>query len=625
MNAPNFATLFTALWKSPKWEKPTPFPWQSMLAERALNGDWPEAINLPTASGKTACLDAAVFALANSDPAASVERRMPRRIWFVVDRRIVVDEAFARAGQLADKLEHAKAGPLKEIADRLRALSDTGRPLAVARLRGGTWRDDSWARLPTQPAIICSTVDQVGSALLFRSYGHSDRTASIWASLAANDSLILLDEAHCAVPFLQTLRAVAGFRDKRWASAPIKTPFRFSILSATPPADITEEASFPRAAERTAALNDPVLQLRLAARKLATLLLVKAKGDTDDLIAAASEQASSFLGNGRQRVAMMVNRVGTAEAVAAQVHKDVGDRAEAILLTGRMRPLDRDALVAQWSPLLKAGSGDQPAKPIILVTTQCIEVGADFSFDALVTECASLDALRQRFGRLDRLGALKETCATILIREADAKGKEPDPIYGEALAKTWHWLSENATPGTVKDAKEINFGFNALDALVIPLRASDETRFKALLAPTADAPILLPAHLDLLCQTTPRPVPEPDVSLFLHGKERGAPEVRVLWRADLPGAAATEPTPAENTWLETLSLVPPSSPEMLSVPLYRLQHWLTEDSTERADDADVEGLPVERAVKKGKQPRQHALSPFCIWRGRDRSGGRRIR
>ncbi len=530
----------------------------------------------------------------------------------------------SRARELAAKLHRAEAGPLKQVADRLRALSGTGHPLAVARLRGGTWRDDSWARLPSQPAIICSTVDQVGSALLFRSYGQSDRTASIWAGLAANDSLILLDEAHCAVPFLQTLRAVARFRDERWASAPIKTPFRFSVLSATPPADIPEETSFPRPAERAAALGHPVLQQRLAAQKLSTLLSVKGKGDADELIAAASERAGKFLGNGRQRVAVMVNRVATAEAIAARAREAFGDRAEVILLTGRIRPLDRDGLVAKWSRVLKAGSGEHPAKPIILVTTQCLEVGADFSFDALVTECASLDALRQRFGRLDRLGALQETRASILIREADAKGKEPDAIYGEALAKTWHWLSENATPGAVKDAKEIDFGVHALDALVNPLRASDEDRFTSLLAPTADAPILLPAHLDLLCQTAPRPVPEPDVSLFLHGKERGAPEVRVLWRADLPETVPSEPIREnEESWLETLSLLPPTSPEMLSVPLYRLRHWLTEDHAEKADDSDVEGLPEEWALEKGKMPRHHARSAFCLWRGRDRFGERR--
>src|SRR5581483_11927393 len=202
------------------------------------------------------------------------ERTAPRRIWFVVDRRIVVDEAFERARRGAEKLAAAKAGPLKEVADRLRALSGTERPLAVARLRGGIFKDDGWARIPSQPAIITSTVDQLGSRLLFRGYGHSLLAAPIFAGLAANDSLIILDEAHCAVPFLETLRAIQRYRGPDWAEAPIPAPFAFVVMSATPPRELAPSEVFP-GRHRKQALDHPLLQRRLHSPKLAELLEVK--------------------------------------------------------------------------------------------------------------------------------------------------------------------------------------------------------------------------------------------------------------------------------------------------------------------------------------------------------------
>ena len=601
----NFPDFFEALWKSDKWPKPDPFPWQTMLGERGASGDWPEAINLPTASGKTACIDAAIFALAAAVSGPAAEKRMPRRIWFVVDRRIVVDEAFERAKKIAKKLAGATEGPVKEVAGRLLTLSGTGQPLAVARLRGGAWRDDGWARLPSQPAVICSTVDQVGSALLFRAYGYGERTASIYAALAAHDSLILLDEAHCAVPFLQTLSAVARFRAERWAERPLRTPFFFSIMSATPPWGIADDATFPKASERAAALDHPVLQQRFTARKLAAL-----KSDGDFVTEAVSRARKFAETDGKRRVAVMVNRVLTAEQIAKGLRGQLGGSAEVVLLTGRMRPLDRDALVEQWGSLLKAGSTETPRKPVILVTTQCLEVGADFSFDALVTECASLDALRQRFGRLDRFGALHETHAVILIRQQDTKEPkdgDEDPIYGKAIYETWKWLNE---PDKQEADGAVDFGIEAMNSSVNALRERDEQRFKQLLAPTPDAPVLLPAHLDLLCQTSPRPTPEPDIALFLHGKGRGTAEVRVVLRADLPDPAS--PREAGAAWLDILSLVPPTSPEMWTVPLHRLRRWLAEGERDDAS-GDVEGAP--ETSDEGSETHE----VFLLWRGRDRS------
>ncbi len=576
---PTFEDFFRAL------HSHEPFPWQSMLAGRLAAQGWPALIDLPTASGKTACMDIALYALA-LQAQVSETSAAPRRIWFVVDRRIIVDAAFDRSCQIAKKLKNAQNGPLKAVADRLRALSGdpSSPPLATARLRGGTWRDDGWARLPSQPAVICSTVDQLGSALLFRAYGHSSLAAPVWAGLAANDSLVLLDEAHCAVPFSQTLQAIIRFRAQPWSELPPLAPFHAVTMSATPAAAATCAADqiFPSESERAAALDCEELHRRTRAAKSAKLV-PPVKGGRAALAKKLADSAVELVRVGHKRTAVMVNRVATALAVAAAARRALADAADVILLTGRMRPLDRDDVMVTWEPLLRAGNNSAPERPILVVATQCLEVGADFSFDALVTECASLDALRQRFGRLNRLGNESNCAAAVLIDGEDEKGKTPDPIYGEALAATWNWLKE---AGGASD--EIDFGITAMDASLTALRAANPESAEKLYAPPDRAPVLLPAHLDLLSQTGPRPAVEPEPAFFLHGTRQTEPEAHVVWRAGLP--KETEPN-AQAQWAETLALVPPSSLEALSVPLRRLRAWLAGEADTGAD-GDVEGEPL---------------------------------
>ncbi len=81
-----------------------PFPWQQKLVREALAGRWPKSIALPTAAGKTALIDIAVYALAAGAPESA------RRIFFIVDRRVVVDEAVERARRIADRLRQATSG-----------------------------------------------------------------------------------------------------------------------------------------------------------------------------------------------------------------------------------------------------------------------------------------------------------------------------------------------------------------------------------------------------------------------------------------------------------------------------------------------------------------------------------
>jgi CRISPR-associated endonuclease/helicase Cas3 len=72
-----------------------PFLWQSRLARQVADeGAWPDLVDLPTAAGKTAVIDMAVFALSlEVNRPAGQPRRAALRTFFVIDRRLVVDDA----------------------------------------------------------------------------------------------------------------------------------------------------------------------------------------------------------------------------------------------------------------------------------------------------------------------------------------------------------------------------------------------------------------------------------------------------------------------------------------------------------------------------------------------------
>lgn len=588
LSAERFPEFFLAL------HDHEPFPWQQRLLHQVFEGLWPSTLALPTASGKTACIDIAIYALASGAAAA------PRRIFFVVDRRVIVDEAFKRASRIATALRNAQEGVLAEVAAALRKLAGAGDdPLAVFQLRGGLYRDDAWARTPTQPTVVCSTVDQIGSRLLFRSYGASPYAWPLHAGLAANDALILLDEAHCANPFRQTLEAIARYRS--WAETTIPSPFAHVVLSATPGA----MAATPFALDADDRVH-PVLKRRIEARKPASLVESKAKTATPQFAKDIVEQAQVLAGRGARRIGIIVNRVATAK----QVHALLGDKLKVpaerrALFIGRMRPLDRDGLMRRWQPTFAAGSAIQIEQPCFAVATQCLEVGANLDFDALVTECASIDALRQRFGRLFRLGEPEHidpsnSPVAAVVMPAMA-AKDVDPIYEDALPGTWGWLTENAQDDV------FDFGIDAVDAM-LPLLPEERAAFLAehhLLPSVTDAPVMLPAHVDCWAQTSPAPWPEPEPALFLHGMRRNAPEAQVCWRADLDGLDAKH-------WPDAVALMPPASGECLSVPLHVLRRWLKgEEASAKLGDVGA----AEPDDESDEHTAPHAPRTALLWRG----------
>src|SRR5262245_31389498 len=255
-----------------------PFPWQARLVQRLLADDWPRTLALPTSSGKTSVLDGVIFALAMQADRPARERTVPLRTCFVIDRRLVVDEVTTHAQHLAHALATATHGVVAAVADRLRRFGGEA-PVQVATLRGGMAQDDQGLLWPNQPALLISTVDQVGSRLLFRGYGLASYQWPVHAGLLGNDTLFVLDEVHLSQPFVETLHAVRQLRG--WAEQPQHTPWRVLEMSATP---MHPEGGFTLDADDHA---HPVLQARLHAAKITRLLAPHAAAFVDTLVGEA--------------------------------------------------------------------------------------------------------------------------------------------------------------------------------------------------------------------------------------------------------------------------------------------------------------------------------------------------
>ena len=95
----------------------------------------------------------------------------------------------------------------------------------------------------------------------------------------------------------------------------------------------------------------------------------------------------------------------------------------------------------------------------IVVSTQVVEVSLDISFDVMITECAPIESMIQRFGRINR----KRTLETIgkfkpVYVMAPLKGKDALPYDHDILDRSYNVLPNNA----VLDETEIQ---NMLDSV----------------------------------------------------------------------------------------------------------------------------------------------------------------
>ncbi len=119
----------------------------------------------------------------------------------------------------------------------------------------------------------------------------------------------------------------------------------------------------------------------------------------------------------RRGLAVLVccTTVKRAQQVYQEMQRRLADAGvEVVLLHGRFNGRDRlrkEDLVRQAT-----GSKSEQRRPILLVATQVIEVSLDIDLDVLYSDPAPLEALIQRFGRINRR-RLKETAEVCVFHE----------------------------------------------------------------------------------------------------------------------------------------------------------------------------------------------------------------
>ncbi|MQY06246.1 type I-G CRISPR-associated helicase/endonuclease Cas3g [Actinomadura macrotermitis] len=547
-----------------------PFPWQQALVDEVLRaGRWPDVLNVPTGLGKTSVIDVFAFVAAARPDIAR------RRLFFVVDRRLIVDEAYEHATRLAEALTERAGSWSARVAEALIQDGDSV-PLQVTRMRGGVTWSWRWLERPDRFAVVVGTVDQVGSRLLFRGYGVSEHLRSIDAALVGTDSLIVIDEAHLAEPFRRTVRTIQALESAD--SAPTVV-----TMSATIPDEPSlwvhsiseDDERHEHAGKRLHASRYLHLLAPTVTKKSAMTVLPRTMADWARRLAGPDDSGHV--------IGVICNTVARARAVF-----DLLDGA--VLLTGRIRPIDRDYLLQRYYDRLRAGRRREPGEPLIVVATQTIEVGANVDFDAIITESAALPALIQRLGRLNRLGSLPVSHALVVH---DTSVGQDDPVYGTARAATWTWLTEQA-PLLPAKAKELAEGLLVSPVALRNLLWDVDESAQADMQPAAPyIPHLTAEILDVWTRTSPVPRPDPAVPPFLHGIDHGRPDVSIVWRAGLP-ADITE-------WETALAAVPPTAEETLAVPHVAALRWLTgiadtstSDLEGQADDSET--TPAEDLV-----------------------------
>jgi len=546
-----------------------PFPWQEALYSRFASANIPKTVCIPTGLGKTNVVALWLLALMNHPDS------MPRRLVYVVNRRTVVDQTTAEVERLRKNLA-------KLHHERLKTL-------AISTLRGQFADNREWSADPSQPAVICGTVDMIGSRLLFTGYGVGFKAKPLHAGFLGQDALLVHDEAHLEPAFQKLIKSIENQQERCSEFA------NFTVMELTA---TTRSGGQDEDFEKDVfGLSDEdyqhdLVEKRINAPKLLTLTPV----DDDKQLAGKIAQQAIWRSknkdeNGNEKdadapVLVFVRRLEDVKNVYNALQKGGIHRDHIAQLTGTMRGLERDAM-AERDPVFMRFLAEKNRNPevpritgtVYLICTSAGEVGIDISADHMICDLSTFDSMAQRFGRVNRYGEHNDTRIDLFYPKEFGKKDKKDNVKVDELdlrrKKTLELLKKLPSSGIDSEGNPV---YDASPNALSNLRQSPDLpcRLEDAFAPE---PIILPATdilFDAWSLTTIRTkMPgRPPVEPYLHGiREWEPPRTSVAWREEV-SRLNTEKLLANNQPEDLLENYPLKPHELLSDTSKRVMEQL---------------------------------------------------
>lgn len=378
--------------------------------ERATEGS--AILVAPTGSGKT---EAALLWTASQ-----LEQRPSARLFYTLPYQASMNAMYTRlakdvlgldtqdigsGSQNLITLRHSRA--LLKLYQDLMNL-DEAEPREASRQ--AKWRKNK-AELNTYPIQIFSPYQMLKAAYSLKGF-----EALV---LDYTDALFIFDEIHAYEP----KRLALIIELMRWLRMSFNA--RFFVMTATLPPMLKDRLVDSLSPQIITATSEEFVRSR---RHTVEIL----EGRLIDSISAHVRQEWA---EGRA-VLICLNRVADAQKVYHRLRADIRmSDGDIVLLHGRFNGVDRSRKEATL--LERAGVGRANRAPFVCVATQVVEVSLNVDFDTIYTDPAPLEALLQRFGRVNRGRPPQSgTLPVHVFRQPSAEAKDPYLPYDQRLVES---------------------------------------------------------------------------------------------------------------------------------------------------------------------------------------------